>query len=89
MTVEVCRRLKARLAPSALSPSSGLVTSGDSVSASLTDADNPVTSSEVWQWDRSADGSTNWTTVSGAIRGLVHDHRRRRGQLLARLGDVR
>ena len=46
-----------------LSPSSGLV-SGDSVSASLTDADNPT--NQVWQWQRSSDRSTNWTTISGA-----------------------
>ena len=46
-----------------LSPSSGLV-SGNTITASLTDADNPV--NQVWQWARSADGSTNWTTISGA-----------------------
>ncbi len=46
-----------------LSPSSGLV-SGNSVTATLTDPDTPT--NQVWQWDRSADGSTNWTTISGA-----------------------
>ena len=46
-----------------LPPSSGLV-SGDPISASLTDADNPT--NQVWEWERSADGSTNWTTISGA-----------------------
>ena len=46
-----------------LSRTSGLV-SGDSVSASLTDADNPT--NQVWVWQRSADGSTNWSTISGA-----------------------
>ena len=45
-----------------LSPSSGLV-SGDSVTAILTDPDNPT--NHVWRWERSADGSTNWTTISG------------------------
>ena len=45
-----------------LSSSSDLV-SGDSVSATLTDSDNPT--NQVWQWDRSADGSTGWTTISG------------------------
>ena len=48
----------------ALSPSTQL-TSGDTVTAILTDADNPVASSYVWRWERSADGSTNWTTISG------------------------
>ena len=48
-----------------LSPTTQL-TSGDTVTATLTDADNPVVSSYVWQWERSADGSTNWTTISGA-----------------------
>ena len=46
-----------------LSPTSGLV-SGDSISATLTDADNPT--NQVWQWQRSSDGSTNWTTVGGS-----------------------
>ena len=46
-----------------LSRTSGLV-SGDSVSASLNDADNPT--NQVWVWQRSANGSTNWSTISGA-----------------------
>ena len=46
-----------------LAPSSGLV-SGNSVTATLTDPDTPT--NQVWQWDRSVDGSTNWTTISGA-----------------------
>ena len=49
----------------ALTPSTQL-TSGDSVTATLTDADNPVPSSYVWRWERSADGSTNWTNISNA-----------------------
>ena len=46
-----------------LSPSSGLV-SGDSVTASLTDPDNPT--NQVWRWQRSANGSANWSNISGA-----------------------
>ena len=46
-----------------LSPTGGLV-SDDSVTATLTDADNPT--NQVWQWQRSSDGSTNWTTVGGS-----------------------
>ena len=46
-----------------LSPSNGLV-SGDSVTATLTDPDNPT--NQVWLWERSANGSTNWSTISGA-----------------------
>ena len=46
-----------------LSRSSGIV-SGDSVTATLTDPDNPT--NQVWQWQRSSDGSTNWSTISGA-----------------------
>ena len=46
-----------------LSPSSGLV-SGDSVTATLTDPDNPT--NQVWLWQRSANGSTNWSNISGA-----------------------
>ena len=49
----------------ALSPTTQL-TSGDRVTATLTDADNPVASSYVWRWERSADGSTNWSSISGA-----------------------
>ena len=49
----------------ALDPTTQL-TSGDSVTAILTDADNPVATSYVWRWQRSANGSTNWTTISGA-----------------------
>ena len=48
-----------------LSPTTQL-TSGDTVTAALTDADDPVASSYVWQWERSADGLTNWTTISTA-----------------------
>ena len=48
----------------ALTPSTQL-TSGDSVTATLTDADNPV--NHAWLWQRSVDGgSTNWTTISTA-----------------------
>ena len=48
----------------ALTPSTQL-TSGDSVTATLTDADNPV--NQAWLWQRSVDGgSTNWTTISTA-----------------------
>ena len=46
-----------------LSPSSGLV-SGASVTATLTDADSPT--NQVWVWQRSANGSSNWATISGA-----------------------
>ena len=46
-----------------LSPTSGLV-SGDSVTASLTDPDNPT--NQAWLWQRSANGSNNWSTISGA-----------------------
>ena len=46
-----------------LSQSSGLV-SDDPVTATLIDPDNPT--NQVWQWQRSSDGSTNWTTISGA-----------------------
>ena len=49
----------------ALDPTTQL-TSGDSVTAILTDADNPVATSYVWRWQRSANGSTNWTNISGA-----------------------
>ena len=48
-----------------LSPTTQL-TSGDPVTASLTDPDNPVASSYVWRWERSADGSTNWSNISAA-----------------------
>ena len=47
----------------ALSPTTQL-TSGDSVTARLTDADNPA--NQVWLWQRSVDGSTSWTTISAA-----------------------
>ena len=47
----------------ALSPSSGLV-SGDSITASLNDPDNPT--NQVWLWQRSANGSTNWSNISAA-----------------------
>ena len=46
-----------------LSPSSGLV-SGASVTATLTDADSPT--NQVWVWQRSSNGSSNWSTISGA-----------------------
>ena len=46
-----------------LSPASQL-TVGDRVTASLNDPDNPT--NQVWLWQRSANGSTNWTTISGA-----------------------
>ena len=46
-----------------LSPTTQL-TSGDTVTATLTDADNPV--SQAWLWQRSVDDSTNWTTISAA-----------------------
>ena len=47
-----------------LSPTTQL-TSGDTVTATLTDADNPV--NQAWLWQRSVDGgSTNWTTISTA-----------------------
>ena len=46
-----------------LSQSNGLV-SGDPVTATLTDADNPV--NHAWRWQRSANGSTNWSNISGA-----------------------
>ena len=46
-----------------LSQSSGLV-SGDPVTATLTDPDNPT--NQVWLWERSANGSTNWSNISGA-----------------------
>ena len=36
---------------------------GVAVTALLTDPDNPT--SQVWLWQRSANGSTNWTTISG------------------------
>ncbi len=45
-----------------LSPPGGLV-SGNSVTASLTDPDNPVSLN--WTWEISADGSTNWSTAPG------------------------
>ena len=38
---------------------------GTAVTASLTDPDGTI-SSESWQWSRSADGSTNWSDISGA-----------------------
>ena len=47
----------------ALSPTTQL-TSGETVTAILTDPDNPT--NQVWQWQRSADGSTNWSNISGA-----------------------
>lgn len=47
-----------------LSPSSGLV-SGNSVTATLTDSDNPV--SLTWTWQTSANGSTNWTAAPSAV----------------------
>ena len=47
----------------ALSPTTQL-TSGDTVTATLTDPDNPT--NQVWQWQRSANGSTNWSNISGA-----------------------
>ena len=47
----------------ALSPTTQL-TSGDSVMATLTDADNPT--NQAWQWQRSANGSTNWSNIPNA-----------------------
>ena len=47
-----------------LSPTTQL-TFGDTVRAELADDDSPVTTSYVWQWQRSADGST-WTDIGGA-----------------------
>ena len=47
----------------ALSPTTQL-TSGNTVTAPLTDADNPT--NQVWRWERSEDGSTSWTTISAA-----------------------
>ncbi len=47
-----------------LSPAGGL-TSGDSVTATLTDPDNPVSLN--WTWEISANGSTNWSTAPGAV----------------------
>ena len=38
---------------------------GESISATLTDADNPVATSYSWQWERSTNNSS-WSTVSGA-----------------------
>ena len=46
-----------------LSPTSGLV-SGDSVTATLTDADNPI--GLTWVWQTSANGSTNWSAGAGS-----------------------
>ncbi len=46
-----------------LSPTSGLV-SGDSVTATLTDADNPT--GLTWVWQTSANGSTNWSAGAGS-----------------------
>ena len=46
-----------------LSPLSGLV-SGDSVTATLTDADNPT--GLTWVWQTSANGSTNWSAGAGS-----------------------
>ena len=45
-----------------LSPTTQL-TVDDTVTAILTDPDNPT--NQVWLWQRSANGSTNWTTISG------------------------
>ena len=47
-----------------LTPTTQL-TLDDTVTATLTDADNPVASSYVWRWERSADGSTNWSSTGG------------------------
>ena len=38
---------------------------GESISATLTDADNPDTTTYSWEWERSTNNSI-WTTVSGA-----------------------
>ena len=46
-----------------LSPLSGMV-SGDSVTATLTDADNPT--GLTWVWQTSANGSTNWSAGAGS-----------------------
>ena len=46
-----------------LSPTTQL-TVDDTVTAILTDPDNPT--NHVWRWERSADGSTNWSTISAA-----------------------
>ena len=46
-----------------LTPTSQL-TVDDTVTATLTDPDNPT--NQVWLWQRSADGSTNWSNISGA-----------------------
>lgn len=37
---------------------------GNTITATLTDADNPDSTTYAWQWERSADGSTNWASVS-------------------------
>ena len=47
----------------ALTPTTQL-TSGDPVTAALTDPDNPT--NQVWLWQRSANGSANWATVGGS-----------------------
>ena len=46
-----------------LTPTSQL-TVDDTVTATLTDPDNPT--NQVWLWQRSANGSTNWSNISGA-----------------------
>ena len=51
--------------PGSLSLSLGQPIIGESITASLTDADNPDTTTYSWVWERSTDNST-WNTVSGA-----------------------
>lgn len=43
---------------------SGAVISGGTITATLTDADNPV--SIAWQWQRSSDGASDWSNIPGA-----------------------
>ena len=35
------------------------------MTASLSDADSPIPASYVWRWERSADGSSSWSNISG------------------------
>ena len=50
--------------PGTLALSNVQPTIGDSITATLTDADSPDATTYSWVWARYEDGSTNWTTIS-------------------------
>ena len=52
-----------------LSPTRGDI--GSQITATVTDLDGAPTN-VLWEWERSEDGSTGWTTISGAASKHIH-----------------